>query len=67
MTAKYKEDQSAEWSTNFTAAGNALLPHTDGYMYGDHLPDVVFLLSEAPAEQGGETVILAADSAAGVI
>ena len=32
-------------------------PHTDGYghVYGDHLPDHIFLLMETQAEEGGES------------
>ena len=38
---------AAEWPDEYeSAAGNPLLPHTDGYVYGDHLPDVIFLLAE---------------------
>ena len=30
-------------------AGEALHPHSDGYIWGDRYPDVVFLVCEAPA------------------
>lgn len=29
-------------------------PHTDGYVYGDHVPDHIFLLVEQQAKTGGE-------------
>jgi len=45
-------------SSNFTTAGAPLLPHTDGYVYGDHMPDVIFLVAEAPAERGGENFVV---------
>lgn len=38
--------------------GSGLLPHTDGYVYGDALPDFVALLcQEASQEGGGNTLI----------
>ncbi|MGB0825783.1 MAG: hypothetical protein ACPGPH_07650, partial [Synechococcus sp.] len=30
-------------------------PHTDGYVYGDHVPDHIFLLMEKQNEIGGES------------
>ncbi len=30
-------------------------PHTDGYVYGDHVPDHIFLLVEQQADTGGES------------
>ena len=30
-------------------------PHTDGYVYGDHVPDYLFLLVEQQANTGGES------------
>ena len=30
-------------------------PHTDGYVYGDHVPDYIFLLVERQADAGGES------------
>jgi alpha-ketoglutarate-dependent taurine dioxygenase len=30
-------------------------PHTDGYVYGDHVPDHIFLLVEKQADAGGES------------
>jgi len=38
--------------------GSGLEPHTDGYVYGDDLPDYVFLLCEQPSAQGGANVLL---------
>jgi hypothetical protein len=52
----------ASWTADFSTAGSALLPHTDGYVYGDHLPDVVFLLAESPADVGGENVMIDAEA-----
>jgi len=43
---------------NFTFTGGALLPHTDGYIYGDHQPDYVLLLVGAQSAVGGESVIV---------
>ncbi len=40
-------------------AGVALEPHIDGYMaFGDHYPDLVFLLCARPATAGGELFIV---------
>ena len=30
-------------------------PHTDGYVYGDHVPDYIFLLVERQADAGGDS------------
>ena len=30
-------------------------PHTDGYVYGDHVPDHIFLLVEQQADAGGDS------------
>ena len=30
-------------------------PHTDGYVYGDHVPDYIFLLMETQNDFGGES------------
>lgn len=38
--------------------GGGLEPHTDGYVYGDDLPDFVFLLCEKPSTLGGANVLL---------
>ncbi|CAE8689624.1 unnamed protein product [Polarella glacialis] len=38
--------------------GSGLLPHTDGYVYGDHFPDFVFLLCEQPALRGGANALI---------
>jgi alpha-ketoglutarate-dependent taurine dioxygenase len=38
--------------------GKALLPHTDGYVWGDAFPDVVILLCEQPAPGHGESYLL---------
>lgn len=54
--------QDQTWSANFSTAGAPLLPHTDGYVYGDHLPDVIFLLYESRAETGGENMVVDGES-----
>jgi len=38
--------------------GSGLLPHTDGYVYGDDLPDFIFLLCEQPSILGGSNALL---------
>ncbi|CAK0880403.1 unnamed protein product, partial [Prorocentrum cordatum] len=38
--------------------GSGLEPHTDGYVYGDDMPDYLFLLCEQPSPQGGANVLL---------
>jgi len=38
--------------------GSGLLPHTDGYVYGDYLPDFVFLLCEQPSSRGGANTLI---------
>lgn len=38
--------------------GSGLLPHTDGYVYGDDMPDFVFLVCEQPSSRGGNNVLL---------
>jgi len=38
--------------------GSGLEPHTDGYVYGDDLPDFVFLVCERPSLLGGANVLL---------
>lgn len=38
--------------------GSGLLPHTDGYVYGDDLPDFVVLLCENPSDRGGQNALL---------
>jgi len=38
--------------------GSGLEPHTDGYVYGDDLPDFVFLLCERASARGGANVLL---------
>ena len=43
---------------SFTPMGNSLLPHTDGYIYGDYMPDMVFLLLEAQSDNGGENFLV---------
>lgn len=42
----------------FYLPGSGLEPHTDGYVYGDDLPDFLFLLCEQPSPQGGANVLL---------
>ena len=38
--------------------GKALLPHTDGYVWGDKYPDLVILLCECPSEEGGDNYLI---------
>jgi len=38
--------------------GSGLLPHTDGYVYGDDMPDFVFLLCEQASPNGGRNALL---------
>ena len=56
--AKGECSDDGSWTSNFSIGGMPLLPHTDGYVYGDHLPDIIFLLSETQAEQGGSNFIV---------
>jgi len=42
----------------FYLPGSGLEPHTDGYVYGDDMPDYLFLLCEQPSPQGGANVLL---------
>lgn len=37
--------------------GKALLPHTDGYVWGDKYPDLVILVCECPSEGGDNYLI----------
>ena len=39
-------------------ADNIQPAHTDGYAYGDHYPDVIFLLCEKQSTQGGESLLI---------
>lgn len=45
-------------SAGHTFSGTALLPHTDGYMYGDPFPDYIFLLVESQDVNGGENFVV---------
>ncbi|KAJ8602971.1 hypothetical protein CTAYLR_001583 [Chrysophaeum taylorii] len=45
-------------SNNFTYVQASLLPHTDGFIYGDHQPDYVVLLVESQSEEGGESFVV---------
>jgi alpha-ketoglutarate-dependent taurine dioxygenase len=38
--------------------GTPLIPHTDGYMYGDNYPDYLILLTEQSGENGGENFVV---------
>mmetsp|Transcript_35333 Transcript_35333/g.82548 ORF Transcript_35333/g.82548 Transcript_35333/m.82548 type:complete len:310 (+) Transcript_35333:100-1029(+) len=39
-------------------SGAPLLPHTDGYIYGNHLPDYIMLLVESQSAVGGENFVI---------
>lgn len=45
-------------SSGHSFSGTALLPHTDGYMYGDAFPDYIFLLVESQDANGGENFVV---------
>jgi alpha-ketoglutarate-dependent taurine dioxygenase len=45
----HKADPVHKEHAQLSLAGAALLPHTDGYIWGDHFPDVVILVCESPA------------------
>ena len=51
-------EELKSWDSDFVMNVNPLLPHTDGYVYGDHMPDVIFLHSEQPARRGGENFLI---------
>jgi hypothetical protein len=51
-------DDLSSWSSSFAVNVNPLLPHTDGYVYGDHMPDMIFLHSEQVAARGGENFVI---------
>eukprot|EP00931_Biecheleriopsis_adriatica_P086842 TRINITY_DN61411_c0_g1_i1.p1 TRINITY_DN61411_c0_g1~~TRINITY_DN61411_c0_g1_i1.p1 ORF type:complete len:405 (+),score=83.82 TRINITY_DN61411_c0_g1_i1:61-1275(+) len=38
--------------------GSGLLPHTDGYAYGDYMPDFIFLLCEQASARGGSNTLI---------
>mmetsp|Transcript_49323 Transcript_49323/g.107409 ORF Transcript_49323/g.107409 Transcript_49323/m.107409 type:complete len:336 (-) Transcript_49323:9-1016(-) len=38
--------------------GSGLLPHTDGYVYGDALPDFIALLCQEPSREGGGNTLI---------
>ncbi len=51
--------QSPTTMATDTSGGLALEPHIDGYLpFGDHYPDLVFLLCERQATAGGDSFIL---------
>lgn len=49
-------------SSGHSFTGTALLPHTDGYMYGDPFPDYIFLLVESQDANGGENFVVDAEA-----
>ena len=51
-------EQKTREAGGFTYTKAALLPHTDGYIYGDHYPDYILLLVEAQSEEGGESFVV---------
>eukprot|EP00435_Cladocopium_sp_Y103_P072997 s282_g42.t1 len=47
------------WSlVSLTCNKGGLLPHTDGYVYGDALPDFVALLCQEPSTEGGGNTLI---------
>lgn len=57
VSGVHEELREAERRGKFMQ-GSGLLPHTDGYVYGDYMPDFVFLLCEWPAAAGGANVLI---------
>lgn len=57
VNAVHEELREAE-QRGYHQPGSGLLPHTDGYAYGDYLPDFVFLLCETSASRGGSNALL---------
>lgn len=55
---EHRELEERTQVQGFSYANAALLPHTDGYMYGDNFPDYVVLLMEAPSDHGGESFVV---------
>lgn len=52
----------SSFTPNHLSSQGGLLPHTDGYVYGDAFPDFVLLLCEEPvdgrgANGGGNTLL----------
>ncbi|KAL1499832.1 hypothetical protein AB1Y20_012517 [Prymnesium parvum] len=57
--AGLKQNQTGN---GFGLVGKPLLPHTDGYIYGDHLPDYIAFLVESQSEEGGENYLVDGES-----
>ena len=56
MLAQAERDGMPNYKTiPWKSDGGLALPHTDGYVYGDHVPDYIFLLMERQNEYGGES------------
>lgn len=55
---EHRELESITKAKGFSYSNSALLPHTDGYIYGDNYPDYVLLLVEAQAERGGQSYVV---------
>lgn len=51
-------DARAPSASDHKFSGAPLLPHTDGYMYGDHYPDYIMMLMETQSDRGGENFIV---------
>lgn len=51
-------DEKTREAGNFSYTKAPLLPHTDGYIYGDYYPDYILLLVEAQSEKGGESFVV---------
>mmetsp|Transcript_15769 Transcript_15769/g.40667 ORF Transcript_15769/g.40667 Transcript_15769/m.40667 type:complete len:398 (-) Transcript_15769:22-1215(-) len=42
----------------YHSPGSGLLPHTDGYAYGDDMPDFLFLVCEQSSARGGASALI---------
>lgn len=51
-------EKKTQEAGGFSYTKAALLPHTDGYIYGDYYPDYILLLVENQSEQGGESFVV---------
>lgn len=56
--AAVHEDRPHYGPTVVVPHSDPLPGHTDGFAYGDHYPDHIFLLCSRPAVEGGETILL---------
>lgn len=54
MLDKHRADPVHEEHRRLSLAGEALHPHSDGYIWGDSFPDVVILVCEEPAGAANE-------------